>query len=100
MAMTAAEMKATARQATIAAIMPSLQEHNAIKFADGSFAILQNVEGQDIWTEVTVKSKNYKDTKVSKAFNPREAAQAWEEERRVKAEIKAANEAEKAAKKA
>ena len=45
MAMTAAEMKATARQATIAAIMPSLQENNAIKFADGSFAILQNVEG-------------------------------------------------------
>ena len=100
MAMTAAEMKATARQATIAAIMPSLQEHNAIKFADGSFAILQNVEGQDIWTEVTIKSKNYKDTKVSKAFNAREAAQAWEEERRIKAEIKAANEAEKAEKKA
>lgn len=100
MAMTAAEMKATARQATITAIMPSLQENNAIKFADGSFAILQNVEGQDIWTEVTVKSKAYKDTKVSKAFNPREAAQAWEAERQIKADNKAAKEAEKAAKKA
>jgi hypothetical protein len=80
--------------------MPSLQENNAIKFADGSFAILQNVEGQDIWTEVTVKSKAYKDTKVSKAFNPREAAQAWEAERQIKVDNKAAKEAEKASKKA
>jgi hypothetical protein len=98
MAMTAAEMKATARQMTIAAIMPSLQENEAVKFADGSFAILQTVDGQEIWTEVSVKSKAYKDTKVSKAFDPYEAAQEWEAERQVKADNKAAKEAEKAAK--
>ena len=98
MAMNMNEMKATARQMTIAAIMPSLMENEAVKFADGSFAILQNVDGQEIWTEVTVKSKAWKDTKISKAFDPYEAAQEWEAEKRIKAENKAAKEAEKAAK--
>ena len=69
-----------------------------MKFADGSFAILQVVDGQEIWTEVSVKSKAYKDTKVSKAFDPYEAAQEWETARKVKADNKAAKEAEKAAK--
>jgi len=98
MAMNMNEMKATARQMTIAAIMPSLLENDAIKFADGSFAILQTVDGQEVWTEVTVKSKAWKDTKVSKAFDPFEAAQEWEAEKKVKADNKAAKEAEKAAK--
>ena len=96
--MNAAEIKSTARQMTIAAIMPSLMESEAVKFADGSFAILQVVDGQEIWTEVSVKSKAYKDTKVSKAFDPYEAAQEWETARKVKADNKAAKEAEKAAK--
>ena len=98
MAMNMNEMKATARQMTIAAIMPSLMENEAVKFADGSFAILQEVDGQEIWTEVSVKSKAWKDTKVSKAFDPFEAAQEWEAERKVKADAKAARDAEKAAK--
>jgi len=98
MAMNMNEMKATARQMTIAAIMPSLMENDAVKFADGSFAILQTVDGQEVWTEVTVKSKAWKDTKVSKAFDPFEAAQEWEAEKKVKADNKAAKEAEKAAK--
>ena len=98
MAMNMNEMKATARQMTIAAIMPSLMESEAVKFADGSFAILQTVDGQEIWTEVSVKSKAYKDTKVSKAFDPYEAAEAWEAEKRIKADNKAVKEAEKAAK--
>ena len=98
MAMNANETKATARQMTIAAIMPSLMENDAVKFADASFAILQEVEGQEVWCEVTVKSKAYKDTKVSKAFDPYEAAQEWEAERRIKDEAKATKAAEKAAK--
>lgn len=98
MAMNMNEMKATARQMTIAAIMPSLMDNDAVKFADGSFAILQTVDGQKIWTEVTVKSKAWKDTKVSKAFDPFEAAQEWEAEKKIKADNKAAKEAEKAAK--
>lgn len=96
--MNANEIKATARQMTIAAIMPSLMENDAVKFADGSFAILQTVDGQEVWTEVSVKSKAYKDTKVSKAFDPRRAAREWEAERQIKADNKAVKEAEKAAK--
>lgn len=76
MAMNSTEMKAAARQMTIEAIMPALQENNAIKFADASFAILQTIEDQDIWCEVTVKTKAYKDTKVSKAFDPHDAAKS------------------------
>ena len=98
MSMNANEIKSTARQMTIAAIMPALQENDAVKFADASFAILQTVDGQEVWTEVTVKSKAYKDTKVSKAFDPFEAAQEWEAEKKIKADNKAAKEAEKAAK--
>lgn len=98
MAMNMNEMKATARQMTIAAIMPSLMENEAVKFADGSFAILQEVDGQEIWTEVSVKSKAFKDTKVSKAFDPFEKAEEWETERKIKTAAKAAKDAEKAAK--
>lgn len=96
--MNANEIKSTARQMTIAAIMPSLMENEAVKFADGSFAILQTVDGQEVWTEVTVKSKAWKDTKVSKAFDPFVAAEEWEAEKRIKADAKAVKDAEKAAK--
>lgn len=98
MAMNANEIKSTARQMTIAALMPVLQENDAVKFADASFAILQTVDGQEVWTEVTVKSKAYKPTKVSPAFDPYEVAEAWEAEKRIKDENKAAKAAEKAAK--
>jgi len=98
MSMNANEIKATARQMTIEAIMPSLMENEAVKFADGSFAILQIVDGQEVWTEVTVKSKAYKATKVSEAFDPYIKAQEWEAERKVKADAKAARDAEHAAK--
>jgi len=98
MSMNANEIKSTARQMTIAALMPILQENEAVKFADASFAILQTVDGQEVWTEVTVKSKAYKPTKVSIAFDPFEAAQEWEAEKRIKDENKAAKAAEKAAK--
>jgi len=96
--MNATEMKATARQMTIAAIMPSLMESGAVKFADGSFAIRQTVDGQEVWTEVTVKSKAWNDTKISKAFDPYAKAREWEADRRIKADNKAARDAEKAAK--
>lgn len=98
MSMNANEIKSTARQMTIAAIMPALQENDAVKFADASFAILQTVDGQEVWTEVTVKSKAYKPTKVSPAFDPYEVAAEWEAEKKIKADTKAAKEAEKAAK--
>ena len=98
--MNANEIKSTARQMTIAAIMPSLMENDAVKFADASFAILQTVDGQEVWTEVTVKSKMYKPTKNAVAFDPYEVAEAWKAEKKIKADAKAVKDAEKAAKKA
>lgn len=84
------EIRVEARQKTIEALMPVLMENEAIKFADGSFAILQDIDGQEVWTEITIKSKAWKDTKRSKAFNPFEVAQEWEEEKKIKAGVKKA----------
>lgn len=94
--MNANEIKSTARQMTVNAIISALDANDAVQFADASYAILQTVDGQEVWTEVTVKSKAYKPTKVSPAFDPFEVAEAWKAEK----EIKAAAKAEKAAAKA
>ena len=92
------EMRTEATQKVIAELMPILEANEAVKFADKSFAILENVDGQEIWVEITVKTKAWKDTKKAKAFDPFEAAEAWETEKKIKAGVKAQKEAEKAAK--
>lgn len=98
MSMNSTEMKNVARNATIAALRGALKEQAAVQFADASWAILQIVDDQEIWCEVTVKTKAYKPTKTAAAFDPYEAAEAWKEEKRIKAEEKAEKEAEKAKK--
>ena len=95
MAMNSTEMKSTARANTVALLKPVLDENEAVQFADASWAILQEVDGQEIWCEVTVKTKAYKATKVSEVFDPYEVAQAWQQEKEVKAAEKAAKAAEK-----
>ena len=82
----------------ICALMDALTANDAVKFDDASFAILQTVGEQEVWTEVTIKSKSWKDTKTSKAFDPYEAAEAWEAEKKIKEADKAAKAAEKAKK--
>ena len=96
--MNATEMKATARNLTVDAIREALEANDAVQFADASYAILQTIDGQEIWTEVTVKSKAYKATQKAPAFDPFEVAEAWKAEKATKAEAKAAKEAEKARK--
>ena len=98
MSMNANEMKATARNATVNAIMDALNANEAVQFADASYAILQEVDGQEIWTEVTIKSKAYKATKTAPAFDPYEVAEVWKQEKEIKAKEKAEKEAEKAKK--
>lgn len=93
--MTANEIKTTARNLTVNALTEVLNANHAIQFADASFAILQEADGQAIWTEVTVKSKAYKPTKNFPAFNPREAAEEWKAEKDMKAKEKAEKDAEK-----
>lgn len=92
------EIRETARMATIAELMPAFEQCSAVKWCDNGFAILQNVDGQEVWVSVDLTVKSWKDTKRSKAFDPYEEAAAWEEEKRIKAGVKAQKEAEKAAK--
>lgn len=96
--MNATEIKNAARSATINALMDTLNANDAVQFADASWAILQNVDDQEVWTEVTIKSKAYKPTKVSPAFDPYEAAEDWKAEKEIKAAEKKAKEEEKAKK--
>lgn len=96
--MNANEIRTAARALTVETLTAVLDANDAVQFADASWAILQNVDGQEVWTEITVKSKAYKPTKVADAFDPFVAAEAWQEEKRIKAEEKAAKDAEKAKK--
>lgn len=98
MSMNANEIKVIARNLTTEALMDTLNANDAVQFADASWAILQTVDGQEVWTEVTVKSKAYKPTKISPAFDPYEVAEVWKQEKEIKAKEKAEKEAEKAKK--
>ena len=97
--MTANEIRTTAREATVALLEDVLTANEAVQFADASYAIRQEVDGVEVWTEITVKTKAYKATKVNPAFDPFEAAEVWKIERAEKEADRLAKEAEKARKK-
>ena len=96
--MNANEMKNIARTNTVNELTEVLEKNAAVQFADASWAILQTVDGQEIWTEITVKTKAYKATKISPAFDPFVAAQEWKEEQAARENRKADKEREKALK--
>ena len=96
--MNANEIKTTARNLTAQTLMEILNANDAVQFADASWAILQEVDGQEVWTEVTIKSKAYKPTKISPEFDPYVVAEAWKEEKATKAAEKAEKDKEKARK--
>jgi len=98
--MNTTEMKSVARANTVALLTDVLENAAAVQFADNSWAILQTVDGQEIWTEITVKTKAFKATKVASAFDPFEVAQVWQEEKEAKAAEKLAKAALKAKKEA
>lgn len=95
MSMNANEMKSVARNNTIALLSDVFSANEAVQFADASWAILQEVDGQEIWTEITVKTKAYKPTKVSPEFDPYISAEAWKEEQKIKQQNKEKKELEK-----
>lgn len=68
------EIRAIARMNVIAELMPVFEDVSAVKYADNSFAILQNVEGQRVWVSCNLVVKNWIDTKRGKAFDPYEEA--------------------------
>ena len=95
MSMNANEIKSTARANTVALLSDVFEANAAVQFADASWAILQEVDGQEVWTEITVKSKAYKPTKVSPIFDPYIAAEAWKKEQEIKQKNKEEKELEK-----
>ena len=95
MSMNASETKSAARANTIALLSGVFEENAAVQFADASWAILQEIDGQEVWTEITVKSKAYKPTKVSPVFDPYEVAEEWKADKELKAAEKKAKEEEK-----
>ena len=98
MASSVPALKNAARALTINALAQFLNDNAAVQFADNSWAVLQEVEGQEIWTEVTVKSKSFSETARGGVFDPFEVAEVWKEENAVKEKEKAEKAKAKAAK--
>ena len=73
--MTPTEIRAEARHRTAALILPAIMDSGAVKIeADKTYCIPHEIDGQTIYTEVTITVKNWTDTKRSKAYNPRDRA--------------------------
>ena len=78
--MTTTEIRATARQNVVSALMPVfLDLDSPTKIGDGEYAVRQEIDGQEVWTSIKVTVKAWKDTKVNKAFDAREAAEKYNE---------------------
>jgi len=96
--MTQMDMKRTARSLTVNSLAAVLEELGAVQFADASYAVLQEVDGQEVWTEITVKAKSFTPTKTSPAFDPFVTAEEWKTDKEIKAKEKEEKEKAKAAK--
>ena len=75
--MNANEIRTAAKEATINTLAPALKNIQAIRFSDNQWAVRQEVDGQEVWVEISIKTKNFKDTKVSPAFDPYTEIQKW-----------------------
>ena len=54
-------------------ILPAIMDSGAVKIeADKIYCIPHEIDGQTVYTEITITAKNWTDTKRSKAYNPRE----------------------------
>ena len=91
-------MKTVARDMTASLFTDVFAANGAKQFEDGSWAILQTVNGQEIWTEITVKSKAWTPTTRTEAFDPFVTAEAWKADKAIKAKEKAEKDKAKAEK--
>lgn len=91
-------MKTVARDMTASLFTDVFAANGAKQFEDGSWAILQTVNGQEIWTAVTIQSKIWYPTKTAQPFNPDYAAEEWQADKAIKAKEKAEKEKAKAEK--
>lgn len=80
--MTNLEKRNSARNATASLLTELLDAHAAVQFDTTSWAILQMVGDEEVWTEITVKAKMDK-------FDPFVTAEDWKAEEEAKAEKRA-----------
>lgn len=83
------QMKVAARAKTMEQLRAVLEELAAVQFGDANFAVLQEVDGQEIWTEISVKAKAFTPTKTSPEFDPFVAAEEWKADKEADAMKKA-----------
>ena len=95
--MTMAQMKETAK-AIVLEKLEKVYEDLGVEMVGNVAYVPLTVEGQEMWVEVKLTTKQWTSTKVSEAFDPFVARQEYEEEQRMKAEEKAIKAKEKEAK--
>ena len=94
------EIRAAARDYTVNLLSEVLKANDAVQFDDASWAIPVDVDGQIVYTEISVKTKAWKETKTAEAFNPTNASVRWEAAKEERAQKAAAKYGFVAAKKA
>lgn len=98
MAMKVAEVQKAVKEAVFSQVMELFAECGE-QFGDFDVAVPVEVEGKEYWAKVSVVCGQLKDSKVSKAFDPFVAKEAWEADKAYKAalaESKAKAKADKA----
>ena len=90
------EKKAFARNSVMEKFLNAIEENAGEQFDNASFAFPTEVEGQEIWVEMTFKAKAFKDTQRSPAFDPFVAREEWQTVLNERAQKKAQVEAKKA----
>ena len=95
--MTMAQMKETAKTIVLEKL-ERVYEDLGVEMVGNVAYVPLTVEGQEMWVEVKLTTKQWTNTKVSEAFDPFLARQEYEDEQKMKAEEKAIKAKEKEAK--
>lgn len=97
--MTMAEMKEAAKKQVLAKLTDTFETLGAENYkGDYHVAVPTEINGQEIWVKLDMTAAQFKDTKVSPAFDPFESQREYLEEQEVKAKEKAAKDKAKAEK--
>lgn len=97
--LTMAQVKETAKLTALNKLTAALESAGAEKYrGDYHLAIPVDVDGQEVWVKVDLTAANFKDTKVSEAFDPFASQQDYLAEQDVKAKEREAKERAKAEK--
>ena len=93
--MTMAQIKAAAKEKVFNALAQKYEELSGEVIGSNAY-IPVTIGDQELWVEVKLTSKQYTDTKVSKAFDPFVAREAYEADLTIKRAEAAAKEKAKA----